>query len=566
MNLQESGEMYLETIYILKKKSSLVRAIDVGERMGFSKPSVSRAIGLLKSGGYVTVGSDGSINLTDTGIEVAEKIYSRHKSISALLENIGVPPDIASADACKIEHVISDSSFRALKNMSLSTSDSASASFDYDKLTGLLHRDPFCTKVEKLLSQNKCKKYAMCYLDIVKFKAVNDMFGYSEGDKLLVHIAKVLKDLQNKIPLACRNLADRFAFLLDIEDEDLSGSLKNILEITENAGLHFVINCNIGVYVIEDKTDSVNSMIDKAILAHSSIKGNLAVKIEYYTDKMRDLVLSEQEITLEMNAALDEGQFIVYYQPQYSHSTGTLIGAEALVRWNHPKKGLISPMLFIPIFEKNGFIAKLDNYVFEQACKLLKKAKDNNYSTVPVSVNFSKIELYSPTFTERLEQIRKKYGVESKNLHIEITESLLFDDSREINNIIKKLHGYGYIVEMDDFGTRYSSLNVLKDLEFDILKLDMHLLSDNNKSSRGGIIVSSVINMAKWLKMDVIAEGVETVEQADFLKSIGCDYIQGYLYSKPLPEKDFEKLLNSDHVGKTVARSDMIDNPSFSDF
>ena len=256
-------------------------------------------------------------------------------------------------------------------------------------------------------------------------------------------------------------------------------------------------------------------------------------------------MLSEQEIIGSMANALEEGQFIPYFQPQYEHSSGDLVGAEALVRWKHPEKGLIRPDLFIPIFEQNGFITVLDLYIFERACEFIRKCMDEKIATVPISTNFSRYDIFQPDFVKKLEDLRKKYDIPVELLRIEITESAVFGGSENTNRIVKKLHDCGYIVEMDDFGSGYSSLNVLKDVDFDIIKLDMKFLSDDREHGRGGTVISSVVNMAKWLKLSVIAEGVETIAQADFLKSLGADFIQGYLYSKPLPEEEFLKLLQT---------------------
>ncbi|HJJ28819.1 MAG TPA: EAL domain-containing protein [Methanocorpusculum sp.] len=272
----------------------------------------------------------------------------------------------------------------------------------------------------------------------------------------------------------------------------------------------------------------------------------------------RDSALMEYEIMGMSNEAFAQNQFQVYYQPQYNHSTGMMIGAEALVRWIHPVRGIIPPNEFIAVFERQGKITELDLYVFDKVCAFVRRCIDENFSLVPVSVNITRQDVYSPEFVEKLERIRANYEVPAKYLRFEITESSAFGSVEYVNMIIKKLHNAGYIVEMDDFGSGYSSLNVLKDLDVDVIKMDLAFLQ-GNLGGRGGTIVSSVVNMAKWLNMPVIAEGVETVEQADFMRSIGCDYIQGYLYSRPLPQNDFEKLLSGSSVGVAVPQMKLID-------
>ena len=276
--------------------------------------------------------------------------------------------------------------------------------------------------------------------------------------------------------------------------------------------------------------------------------------------------LTEREMEGIMEEALAEKQFLSYYQPQYNHTTGLLVGAEALVRWKHPDHGLIAPANFIPLFEKNGFITKLDLYVFEQVCIFLRKCIDEKLPLVAISTNFSRYDIFQPDFVEELETIRLRHDVPVKYLRVEITESSVMGNHTQANEVMKALHEHGYVVEMDDFGSGYSSLNVLKDIDMDIVKLDMLFLSEEGSRHRGGIILSSVVRMFKWLGIPIIAEGVETIEQADFLKSIGCDYMQGYLYAKPLPEEEFYALLCSRSIGRMVPQLKVIDNLNVNEF
>ncbi len=428
-----------------------------------------------------------------------------------------------------------------------------------DEITGLSRRRDFCLEIEKIVADNRSKDYALFYFDIIKFKAINDLFGFDEGDRLLIYIAKKLRDETLAAVCSCRVSADRFAFLADLSANSIDNIVSSLTNQIKSYGLSFEVSLNIGIYLSPNTSESGNTMLDKAILAQKKIKGSYTNKVNYYNEHLRDEMLSEQEISGAMSTALGDEQFIVYYQPQYNHSTGMIIGAEALVRWQHPEKGLISPALFIPIFEKNGFITRLDLYVFEKVAAFIRRSIDRNYAIVPVSVNFSKHDIFSENFVDNLEKIRNKYNVPSKYLRIEITESILIGNNNAINEILSRLHDCGYIIEMDDFGSGYSSLNVLKDLDVDIIKLDMKFLGTSGLKNRGGTILSSIINMAKWLGLPVIAEGVETVSQADFLNSIGCDCIQGYLYSRPIPEEEYEKLLSGRHVGALIPQMKLID-------
>ncbi len=460
-----------------------------------------------------------------------------------------IPKELVSITFADIDKEV------ALKNQLLKKTE-------FDELTGLMNRKKFCKEIEPIIQENKDAvtkgEYAFVYFDVIRFKAINDLFGMDKGDELLRYIANVLQKLIGAEDKVCRLNADRFAVFVKVSGEKLEKLVNDIIEHIGKYNLPFEIACNIGIYVTCEEQVPVNAMLDRAMLAQSTIKGSYVTKFNYYNQKMRDEMLTEQEVVGIMTTALAERQFVVYYQPQYDHSTGVLVGAEALVRWKHPEKGLISPGIFIPIFEKNGFITKLDLCVFEEVCLFLRKCLDNNLKVVPISSNFSRHDIFQPDFVSRLEGIRQKYDIPSKYLRVEITESAITGSGVQANEIVRKLHNCGYVVEMDDFGSGYSSLNVLKDIELDILKLDMLFLSKENQNNKGGTIISSVVRMAKWLDMPIIAEGVESVEQADFLRSIGCNYIQGYLYSKPLPEEMYEELLGASDIGEKVAQMQLL--------
>ncbi len=441
---------------------------------------------------------------------------------------------------------------------------------EYDELTGLLSHSAFVRRVERLLKENAAAaqngEYAMIYFDILRFKAINDRFGVSEGDRLLTYIANGLSTHSGQDEAVCRIGSDQFAVFLHRNGEKLEKFIKKYLQALEQYDLSYEIVSNVGVYIITDASLSVDAMLDRAILAQSSIKGSYVTKFSYYSEEMRNAMLGEQEIVGMMNTALAERQFVVYYQPQYDHSTGELVGAEALVRWLHPEHGLISPGVFIPIFEKNGFITRLDFFVFDQVCRFQRNCLNEGRGTVPISVNLTRDDIFQPDFVEQLEKIRQMHQVPVELVCIEITETAVVGDNRHASKVIQQLHQRGYVVEMDDFGSGYSSLNVLKDIDLDILKLDMRFLTTAMAASRSGTILSSIVRMAKWLSLPVIAEGVESLQQADYLKSIGCNYIQGFLYARPMPEGDFYTLLNRSTIGETRPSMRLIDTLSPEDF
>lgn len=468
-----------------------------------------------------------------------------------------IPQDLISITVTNMEKEIAESSHFVQLS-------------EYDELTGLYNMKGFSKYVELAANQDEAGvsagKYAVICFDVIRFKAINDIFGVAEGNKLLQYIAQVIKETLKSGDFACRSISDHFVIFTHTEGNELEDMIEQMLEKIEGYELPFVINCNVGIYITNGERLSVDAMIDRAILAQSVIKGSYMEKYSYYTEALRNDMLGEQEIIAMVETAIAQEQFVAFYQPQYNHSNGMLIGAEALVRWNHPEKGLISPGVFIPICEKNGFITRLDLYVFEQTCKFIRKCMDKGIPVVPISSNFSRNDIFQPNYVEKLEEIRKKYEVPAKYLRVEITESTVVGGIKQVNKIIEQLHECGYLVEMDDFGSGYSSLNVLKDIFFDIIKLDMMFLREETESNRGGIIVSAVMRMAKWLGMPVIAEGVETVKQADFLRSIGCESIQGYLYSKPLPEDQYEEKLRNSTVGENVQQMRLIDTINACDF
>ena len=261
--------------------------------------------------------------------------------------------------------------------------------------------------------------------------------------------------------------------------------------------------------------------------------------------------MGEAELIAGFEQACREGQIFAYFQPQYNHSTGRMTGAEALMRWKHPEYGMQYPADFIPILEKNGLIHRADLYVFEQVCRFQRDCFERGIPLVPISFNISRHDIFQRDYVGELEAIRQKYGVPVKYLRAEITESSAVGGMELVASVIRQLHDLGYIVEMDDFGSGYSSLNILKDLDVDIIKLDMNFLS-GDVGGRGGAIINAMVQMAKWLDTPTIAEGVETVEQADYMKSIGCNYIQGYLYSRPIPAEEMAGLLGRMGLEPTV--------------
>lgn len=400
-----------------------------------------------------------------------------------------------------------------------------------------------------MLDENPQTKFVLVRFDIDKFKLINSYFGKDTGDKVLIKIAKMLKMYakNSNLPMTYGRMdADIFCVCATFNNNE------TVIEEVEKArGLfssffqNFEIVVSFGIYVINDPSVEIAAMYDNTILAVKTCKGNYIKSYAFYNDEMSAQIVKEQNIVNDMNAALEEKQFVVYYQPKYDLRTNKPYGAEALVRWIHPEKGMIYPGEFIPIFERNGFICKLDYFVWETVCKQIKNWIDNGENPAPISVNVSRVNLYNPRITDILMNLVIKYNIPPELLNIELTETAYAEMPAEIEKTMSKLQRYGFKILMDDFGSGYSSLNILKDIEVDILKVDMKFLPCGNNSGRAEKILASVVKMAKWLDLPVIIEGVETESQTNFLQSIGCDYIQGYYFAKPMPLSNYENLIKS---------------------
>nr|WP_294488737.1 EAL domain-containing response regulator [uncultured Anaerosporobacter sp.] len=416
-----------------------------------------------------------------------------------------------------------------------------------DALTGLYSMSFFAKKVAEVIQSNEDKRYLVVFANISRFKLVNELFGRAEGDRLLTFIGKSILDTIGENELCGHAGADNFFILID-SDEYNEESIKEIVNKLNSYSIPINIVMRFGVYMINDITMPIEKICDRAKLAVDTFEGNYESFITYYDDSIREKLLREHMITNTMKRAVEEKQFVIYYQPKFDLNSECVIGAEALVRWKHPEFGFLSPGEFIPIFEKNGFISELDYYVWDCVCQKIASWVETGHSLMPISVNVSRVDLYNPKLPQLLFDLVNKYKIPIQYLHLEITESAYTDNAKQMIDIVNEIRKIGFVIEMDDFGTGYSSLNMLSDLPIEILKLDMSFLRNNVGRSSGRSVIQFVINLAKWLGLFVVAEGVETQEQAIFLRNMGCDYAQGYYYSKPVDDSDFEKLLLETHL------------------
>ena len=424
-----------------------------------------------------------------------------------------------------------------------------------DDLTGLYNKDGFYRRAVEILQHDTDNNYTLVVTDIERFKLVNDSFGTKAGDELLQYVAKQLAyDVHRSNGTCARLNADHFAALLPaIFDAD---SFQRIVEGAENNlrtyPLNMKISLKFGLYPVTEKNVPIELMCNRAMLAADSVKGQYQCICAFYDDSIRQQLRREQEIINSMLSALSENQFQVYLQPKYEIHSEQIAGAEALVRWVHPTLGMLSPGEFIPLFEKNGFISELDRYIWDKSCEIIAHwiAAEKKY--VSVSVNVSRKDIYQIDLPETLIEIVQKHGLRPNQLHLEITETAYTENPQQLIEVVGRLKGLGFVIEMDDFGNGYSSLNMLSELPIDILKLDMRFIQKESGINGSRNILSFIISLAKWMNLLVTAEGVETQEQVELLRNMDCNYVQGYYYAKPMPVEQFTELLRTTQLATPV--------------
>ena len=414
---------------------------------------------------------------------------------------------------------------------------------ELDQLTRIYNKKTFFKKTEELLHEYRDTNFTFILFDINNFKIINDMFGLEQGDIVLKNIAKTLKNSLHHVGTYGRLESDNFAACMPSSLFNVESIINEIRQCFIDLNIDSVISISLGIYEIEDPTLSADKISDRAQLALKSIKENLSQEFAFYDDKLHGFLMFEQKLSLEIQEALEKSEFELYLQPIYSISERKTVSAEALIRWNHPTRGLLPSDIFVPISEKKGFVTKLDTFIREEVCRYLNERQKKGKEIFPISVNLSRLNIYNNNFCEELAKTVKNYGLNPEYLRVEITESAYISDPDRLIQFIEKLNHFGFTVMMDDFGSEYSSLKMLKEVPVDILKIDKSFIKDIEFSSRGSSILSSVIRIARWLDIGVIAEGVESDNQLNFLRSMGCDFIQGFHFSKPLTTKAFDEFL-----------------------
>ena len=431
-----------------------------------------------------------------------------------------------------------------------------------DEVTESANKTKFILEAEEILQQNKDEKFAMISMDITKFKVINELFGYNRANKILKDVYSIVKRNLTKGSVCARDFAATYVILYKYEKGEfikkyfIDKILNEIEKYNEEVMSHLVpeyaakvqtkLALSFGIYLVNDTSLPVAQMCDRASIAKRNIKDDVINIYRFYDDGLRAKILQDKAVEDEMYTALEKNQFQMYLQPKINLQTMELDGAEALVRWVHSLRGIVPPIDFIPIFEKNGFIIELDKCIWKQACEFLSHRKKQNLSLFPISVNVSRLHLNNDAFIDELLNLIKMYDIEPELLELELTESACLDNEKHFSEIMYKLKSYGFKISMDDFGVGYSSLNMLRHLPVDVLKLDRGFITDTIGNQKGETVIKNVLKMAEELNMKTVAEGVETAEQVAFLKQYGCKVAQGFLYGRPMSIDHFVNMFLND--------------------
>lgn len=432
---------------------------------------------------------------------------------------------------------------RIARMINLHDTEAMVSYFMYDRFDGVYSKEFFYKKVRAYIDDNPDAEYSIICSDIDDFKIFKNHFGRDEAKRILKESAEFMLKISGEVGICGRYEEDCFVCLKKRErtEADRQEFFKKLH--CESRNRFGTADIKWGIYEIADHSADIEMMCDCAKLAVNCIKGQYDRYFAVYDETMLSKKLREQNITNALDIALEEKQITVYYQPKYSLESGEMVGAEALARWSHPELGNVSPGEFIPLFEKNNSIYRLDQYIWEQVSAQLKSWYDKGCGLVPVSVNVSRTDLYTINLIDIFEKLTQKYGIEPLYLQLEITESAYTQNPAKIIDTVQELWKRNFTIAMDDFGSGYSSLNMFSQMKTDILKLDKSFVQNETAKDEELSILNDIVNMAHRMGMKLVAEGIEQEYQAERLKRAGCDYAQGYFFSMPLPAEEFEKLL-----------------------
>ena len=409
----------------------------------------------------------------------------------------------------------------------------------HDSLTGLYTREYLYERINEVIMIRRNTEYYIVYIDVRNFKMINDIFSNEFGDHALKCIAGWIQSWMSDECVYGRLVGASFGVCIPVEEFDpeiIEEGLSHFIVENGSVGYHILIH--LGVYRLKDREMEISLMFDRATLALSTIKDEYQTHIAYYNDEIRRKVLWDQHISAQLTGAIEKKQIVPYLQPIVDRS-GNIIGAEALARWINPVDGFLSPGSFIPVFEKNGMIVEVDKHMWRCACEILEKWKEKN-GDLFISVNISPKDFYFIDVVSEIKKLSEEYGIAPSQLRIEITETVMMSEAELRIKTLNEFRAAGYIVEMDDFGSGYSSLNMLKDMPVDVLKIDMKFLSKSKDDEKARTILQNIINLSENLGIASLTEGVETEEQYRMLGNMGCEMFQGYYFAKPMPLDEFE--------------------------
>ena len=420
-------------------------------------------------------------------------------------------------------------------------------STETDAVTGLFTRDYFFEYIRQIEAHFKNRIDALVF-NIDHFHLVNEMYGRDTGDATLRHVAETLEEvLRPNAIISCRAEADTF-YVYCAHIEDYKPLIAKIQEKLGNVSGSSKIRLRLGIFQEADPDVEAELRFDRAKIACNRIRGDYSTSVAYYDKELYQRSIYHERLIKDVEEAIANEDFKVFFQPKYDITSDIpkLRSAEALIRWMHPELGMISPGDFIPLFESNGLIQKVDHYVWKKAAKQIREWKEKYNYSIAVSVNVSRIDIFDPELQDKLKEILKENGLAENELMLEITESAYADNANTLVEVTESLRNAGFLIEMDDFGSGYSSLNMITTLPIDVLKLDMKFVRNMEKDEKSMKLVELIIDIAKFLNVPVVAEGVETQSQLDTLKKMGCEVIQGYYFSKPVPAEEFEKFIEKE--------------------
>ncbi|MEG1416624.1 MAG: GGDEF domain-containing phosphodiesterase [Clostridium sp.] len=423
---------------------------------------------------------------------------------------------------------------------------------NYDELTGLPTLKRLKNEMEILLRENPNVSFGVIQFDIQNFKMINEMLGKSTGDRVLTTIASFSNKYSSNNPhsIICRLWNDNFIVIDRAENskklDDYPYMFEKHIEFLSDIYKEYNLRFRYGRYYIPSNSESVDTILENVNMAHSHSR-DAKLNLTDYKENIKKKAILNTEITNRMDYAVANNEFHIHLQPKYNLLSNNIEGAEALVRWIKPSGNMIYPNDFIPLFEKNGYITKLDMYVYEKVCKLIRKHLNNSTPVVPISVNFSQLHLTKPDFVSKLVSIAEKYNIPTSYIEIELTETVICENTHIAERTLKELNSKGFKVSMDDFGAGYSSLNSLQNMIVDTIKIDRGFMDCIDTDDRGKTLLAGVFHIAKNLNLTTIAEGVETKSQIDFLKHVGCDMVQGYYFSKPLQVSEYTALIKKSY-------------------